>query len=134
VLDETTDRGHLRETHLPFEGFLEALCRLAGLKALPRHDEIEEAGAADAGDFLLKLKADDADEYHEFLANRGTPWGEEPSQPLAQCIGHLCALIVRKVDADCGSGPNAKGELEISGVIADKWVKRNAGVFSDAKR
>ena len=45
----------LQENNLPFEGFLEALCRLSMLKALPTDAELEETGCSDAGVFMQRL-------------------------------------------------------------------------------
>ena len=73
VIDDATPRGHLRETHLPYESFLEALCRVAMLKALPTDDEIEAAGARDAGVYLEDLRSRDA-RVRGALRTRKTGW------------------------------------------------------------
>lgn len=71
VIDGRTANGRLRETHLSFEDFLEALCRLALIKALPSDYECRFHGCADAGDFLLRLSAGQLGglEYAEFVAS-----------------------------------------------------------------
>ena len=56
VIDSRTQKGNDKENNLPFEGFLEALCRLSMLKALPSDEELEETGCADAGIFLQRLQ------------------------------------------------------------------------------
>ena len=52
---------------LPFEGFLEALCRLSILKALPTAAELAEAEEPDAGSFLINLEESDQVTYAAFL-------------------------------------------------------------------
>ena len=51
--------GRIKETHLPFEGFMEALVRLSGLKALPTDAEIQAAECTTAAEYIAKLRADD---------------------------------------------------------------------------
>ena len=98
VIDDATPRGHLRETHLPYESFLEALCRVAMLKALPTDDEIEAAGARDAGVYLEDLRSRDVSAYAELLRTRKTPWGGTPPQPEPRCVAHLLAVIAHQVE------------------------------------
>jgi len=43
VIDGWTGRGHAKESNLPFEGFLEALCRVSALMALPTDAEVNES-------------------------------------------------------------------------------------------
>jgi hypothetical protein len=49
VIDGTTTRGMAKENNLPFEGFLEALCRLSMLKSLPTDAELQQYDCSDAG-------------------------------------------------------------------------------------
>lgn len=49
VIDSRTKKGSDKENNLPFEGFMEALCRLSVLKALPTDAELAETGCSDAG-------------------------------------------------------------------------------------
>ena len=46
VIDGWTDRGHAKESCLPFEGFLEALCRVSALMALPTDAEVNESACS----------------------------------------------------------------------------------------
>jgi len=98
VVDPRTSAGQLRDSHLPFEGFLEALCRVAAMKSLPTDAEISAAGCRDAADFLERLRVEDAAALDELVTTRATPWGSEPSQPLARCIDHLMSIIVQAID------------------------------------
>ena len=61
VIDSHSERGYIRETCFPFEGFLECLVRIATLKALPSEAELSDGrtgvdGAIDAGSYLLSLR------------------------------------------------------------------------------
>ena len=60
VHDELSVAGKVNTEHLTFEGFLEALCRMSALKALPTPEDVESAEERDAGTFLVKLEANDA--------------------------------------------------------------------------
>lgn len=114
VADERTETGHLRETCLPFEGFLEALCRISALKAMPSSAELEKAHT-NAGVYLEELRTKDADAYQTLLKERARPWGAEPSQPLADCIGALVSVFVRII------GQNTD---EISPADMKVWMQR----------
>ena len=80
----------------------ECLCRLAVLKALPTDAEIEEARAAnpsvtDAASYMEYLQVEDADHHAAILAERATPWGAEPAQPLERCLAHTFSLTFRYI-------------------------------------
>ena len=101
VVDGESDKGQLKDTMLPFEGFLEALCRLSVLKALPTREEVISADFADAGHFLLDLKASDLGSYNKLLKTRGSEWpGEVKTQPMGHCVEHLVQLMVRSIEVD----------------------------------
>ena len=131
VLDETTDRGHMKESHLPFEGFLEALVRICSIKATPFDSQIEEAACAapdkwrsGAAAYVERLRAQDEDSYQEMLRTQGSPWGEPPKQPLHRCLAHLCALIINEVEKD--GGGTANRNMELTPQEANFWVSRHA--------
>ena len=98
VIDDSTPRGHLRETHLPLEGFLEALCRIAVLKALPTDNDLSAAGSADAGVYLDELRQRDTVKYQQLLLERQVGWGESPPQSEPRCVEHLLALIAHRIE------------------------------------
>ena len=54
--DDYSDRAERQMRTLMFEDFLEAIVRVAALVALPTDEEINESGAADAGQYLLTLE------------------------------------------------------------------------------
>ena len=100
---------HVRR-RLPFEGFLEALCRLSILKALPTAAELAEAEEPDAGSFLINLEESDQVTYAAFLKVDAGPRAWEP--PTLPCVSPAsvppvsgCAAHVRrtKTRALCGA-------------------------------
>lgn len=52
IVDEESERGKPKLSTLSFEDFLEALVRVATMKALPTYAELALLGARDAGTFL----------------------------------------------------------------------------------
>ena len=103
VIDGWSEAGHLRESDLPFEGFLEAICRMSTLKSLPTDEEIEEAstldeGVTDAACYLEWLKASDETGFDRMNKERAIAWGEEPTQPIDRCIAHTLSLFFRKME------------------------------------
>ena len=93
VIDGRTPRGFAKENNLPFEGFLEALCRLSMLKALPTDEELAAAEEPDAGRYLAWLAMEQEDAYDELIESRAVPWGGEPYQPVERCVRHMLAVI-----------------------------------------
>ena len=119
VVDARNEKGQLKEINLPFEGFLECICRLAVLKALPTHAEIEAAGCSDAGAYQIKLKHESPHGYRRFLEERATRWGEEPKQPVAVCVEHLLTVIIRQIE-DVTRGND---DLQLTQGEVDQWIK-----------
>jgi hypothetical protein len=96
TVDEQNDKSRSKWTHLSFEDWLEALCRLSVLKALPTDEEIGEAGCDDCGTYMLQLLRDDAAAYNKMLTTRDSPWGTvKPTlQPVARCVEHVIHMII----------------------------------------
>ena len=111
VIEGSTERGRQKEDGLPYEGFLEALCRLSVLKALPFDSEVESMGFSDAGALYVSLHhigdastpssldKDALQNYKKELNSRAVPWGAEPLQPLSRTVAHLIAIIIRVIDS-----------------------------------
>ena len=121
VADVGTQRGRLSEYNLHFEDWLEALVRIAILKSLPFDHEIEEATRSHpevthAGNYFLKLRLEDEALYENLMTERATPWGGEPSQPIARCVEHLLAIIIFKMEDDTAGKDNlvlTEAEIEL---------------------
>ena len=104
VKDEQSELGRIKLTHLAFEDFLEALCRVSVCKAWPYPEEIEAAGAGNAGAYMLQLKGEEPDKHAEILATRAVPWGHRPLQPIARCVEMMCELLVVTCKQRVGGG------------------------------
>ena len=120
VVDASTRLGALKESSLPFEGFLEALCRLSVLKALPTDAEVDAAGCDDAGDYVLRLRERDEAAHARLVEERKGRWGELPKQPVHRCVEHLITLMIRIIEA----ATPGKDNLRLTQQECDEWVKR----------
>ena len=97
VSDEQVEKSRILLTHLAFEDFLEAICRLATRKAFPTVQEIEAAGddgITNAGQYLLRLRGLSPEEHDTMIRSRQQVWGSEPLQPFELCIEHMCSLLM----------------------------------------
>lgn len=126
VTDERTEVAHLREEMLPFEGFLEALCRLSTLKAFPNDAEIAAAGSScpDAAAYLRGLQLNFADKYHALMADRKGVWGREPLQPVHRCMDHLWSLLTAEFGLNAAAEGNHGEEQELTSEQFHRWAER----------
>ena len=123
VHDNLSVGGKTKESCLPFEGFLEALCRISTHKALPTHEEIDAAGEPDAGTFLISLRENAVDMYNAFLEDpkNRIEWGEDPRNPIEPVhmrVEHFIHLVIRTVEGYSGGG----GESNM--IVSDKEMKK----------
>jgi len=103
--------AQVKNKHLPFESFLEALCRIAVLKALPTDEEIARSGLKDAGQYLHYLKCEATEEYNAIMSSRATLWGNPPRQRVDRCVDHLLSMIVFKIEEEtCGHDMDVTGK------------------------
>lgn len=82
--DSSNLSARSRMCNLLFEDFLEALVRIACMIALPTEWELQEAGAEDAGEFLLTLHAVSLSKPDIAVELSFSPLHKQP-QPLAVC-------------------------------------------------
>ena len=129
VIDGQTVGGRLKEKHLPFEGFLEALCRLAAIAPLPTDDEIRDALLPDAGAFVAYLKREKPAMFEVFQTERTGKWNSPPRQPIHRCLEHLLQIIFRRIegsDETPSEGATRTTNVQISGIEFFTWAKDNS--------
>jgi uncharacterized membrane protein YgcG len=102
VHDGQSPTGRVKETCLSFEGFLEAICRLSALKALPTDEMVAAAAVADAGAYVMQLQDGDANVYAAFLNDQSMriEWGGEVSdlrEPMHRRVEHMITLLFREI-------------------------------------
>jgi hypothetical protein len=124
VIDGHSTIGARKETHLPFEGFLEALCRMSVQKALPTSIEIRDAECEHAGIFLSELRLEDSSAYDTFVEERSAEWGEEPRQPLYRCIALLIDVILFTINVQLDEVDEPLG---LDQKKATDWVRLKMG-------
>lgn len=105
---------------------LQALCRLATLKAFPTDEEIAAAGSScpNAAAYLANLQLNFADKYHTLQEERKGIWGKEPSQPLHRCVEHLWSLLVVALGLNTGADGKTTGEQELTMEQMRTWINR----------
>ena len=106
------------------------MVRVSVLKALPTDDEITEAGCTHAAEYLARLKIEDEERYNALLAERSTPWGDEPSQPPARCVAHLVSMVFQTIEENSAGSDN----FEITPAEVANWIQRNMGKGGAAKK
>ena len=98
VVDARTVSGKLRQENLPFEGFLEAICRFATVKSLPTDEEVSESGAPDAGAYMANLKRTNEPAYITKQEGMSRKWAQMPDQPMHRCVDHLIYIMIRTIE------------------------------------
>lgn len=132
VADHHTKLGAKKDSNLPFEGFIEAICRMAMLKALPTDDEIVDAECEDASSYLAQLQLFDTPAYEKLL-ERKNPWGAEPSQPAHRCVAHMMAVILRRIKVMGEDDDGAEIDQSLTEDEVRRWYKKNGGMMRAKK-
>ena len=129
--------------HITPTDFLEALVRLSLVVALPTDLELEEAKAADAGEFLLAMQTHSPTEFQSFLSTHrprhqdhdGSDYAAHALQPAERCLEHLIKLIVRTVQTN--TSHNASKDIAFDRTVEDsdaaKFLKRRQQNISLAR-
>jgi len=105
VEDYQSHKGHHKNTVLPFEGFLEALCRVAAQKALATDEEVFMAGLeADLPEYMHQLKMGDVESYNQLLDARKIPWCGAPPDDFpraVECVIRMFEHAIKRVPPPC---------------------------------
>ena len=64
--------------------------------SLPTDDEVTQSSYADAGTYMLALKA--RDDYEEFVVSHVAGDWQEPRQPAERAVEHLLSLVIRTIE------------------------------------
>ena len=112
VIEEENLEGKTKNIQLSFEDFVEAIIRVATLKAFPLDEEIFDYDCEDAGEYILKLRADDPLGYKHFLHKRTPEWGLPPALPKWRLVENTCALIMRTVAAVIASAGDERKSVK----------------------
>ena len=134
IVDEADPASRSKMVQLNFFDFLEAIVRVAIVKALPTALQLKMAGAEDAGQFFARLRNDPTD-FDNFITRNAPEWGQPPRQPVAACVERLMECIVAKVERRSDAGGSRLGSigkklLQLASItrrikrIADAQVRR----------
>ena len=123
VADTTSLRGVIKDSSLKFEDWLEAIARLACLKALPTCQEIRDAGCTTTGEYMDMLHEQDEAAYCDLLKGkeRKTEWGGVPThQPFFHTLSHMIELMICRIEKKLGV---TGGDMQISETEMARWMK-----------
>ena len=129
VADTTSLRGVIKDSSLKFEDWLEAIARLACLKALPTCQEIRDAGCTTTGEYMDMLHEQDEAAYCDLLKGkeRKTEWGGVPThQPFFHTLSHMIELMICRIEKKLGV---TGGDMQISETEMARWMKSVKVVF-----
>ena len=99
VIDNTSDEGKAKERNLPFEGFLEALIRLATVAVIPTDKHLADAEIAHAGTFMEQINEETLGRlYYE----QRCEWGSTPpaatSGEMPRRVELLLDMLLRNIN------------------------------------
>ena len=102
VIDPYSDEGRVKEQHLPFESFLEALVRLAAAVPLPTAEMFFDTGFKYAGPCMARFEAGaDRSVLEGLIRDQTCEWGGVPDKVMAgtmpRRVEHLIDILLRKV-------------------------------------
>ena len=131
VVHEADTKGRARLLQLCFEDWLEALVRIALVKALPTKQTVREAGCLDGGHYILQLQAPDANGAPAWAAFLRQPRVEQSAEEASD---HLVTLIIRSVQSALGRPIDASNlELTIADVKAFARLGGRSGAAAAAR-
>lgn len=110
TVSEAELKGRIKLLQLQFEDFLEALVRIASLKALPTDEEVRREGCVDAGHLILSFEALPPQRLIDFLESHDVPRGQ-PLQPIHRAVEQLVTLICRTISTTLGRPLHAEPKI-----------------------
>ena len=139
VINEYSKSGKsVQLERLPFEGFLEAMVRVADVKILPLEDEVRESGYKYPGEYLHSLRPDGQLELYKAWAvkTKRARDQEDVSDPIWSRLEYLILIIVfvmqqgtqashcaTGVKADTGLRTRASDDIALSTTEVNKYLK-----------
>ena len=109
---------------------------MATMVALPTDEEIEEAGAADAGDFLIAMQAHSPTEYAQFVASRkpthSDPDGSDFHQHSTQ-VPHSTACGTAERHTLTASFPSPSAGMALRGASNNDHRPNDRGQCIDSR-
>ena len=85
---------------MPFEGFLEAIIRLATCLPLPTDEMLADAAQA-AGTYQAALDAGEESKFAEYAASQHAEWGDVPDAErcgaMPRRVAHLVDILMRRI-------------------------------------
>ena len=103
---------------------MEALCRIAVMKALPSDEEIVAADCSNAGEFLAQLKRDDEATYLTMMNARATAWGAERAhEPTPRCVAKMLEVLIYTIKTGSGQAEAGKKMGKLTERELRKWMK-----------
>jgi hypothetical protein len=135
TLRDRSERAEGRLRHMHFLDFLEALVRVSIMSAMPTDMDLSEAGATDAGEFLLAMQANAPKAYRSFLETHrpqfqdpdGSDYETHALQPVWRCVDHMLKLIVRTIEhATSARNDASAADGIVQSEEAAKFLKQRA--------
>ena len=123
VIREGDPKSRKKLLQLSFEDFLEAIVRVATMKALPTDKDIKQAGCHDAGEFYLRMIVECPNRVAPFIESR-EPSFEMPLQRTHRAVDHLIAIMVRMLTSQSVGAH----DLKVSYEQVLKIVKRESSM------
>lgn len=137
VINENSKLGKSAQLErLPFEGFLEAMVRVADVKILPLEDEVRESGHKYPGEYLYSLRPDGQLELYKGWAvkTKRARDQEGVSDPIWIRLEYLILIIVFVMQqgtqassdvkaADAGLRTRASDDIALSTTEVNKYLK-----------
>jgi len=90
-----------KERHLPFEGFLEAIVRLATCVPIPTDQELKTSEYTHAGAYMAGLASGDAETFQRYADSQACEWGDVPDEslcgPMPKRVENLVDILLRAI-------------------------------------